>query len=95
MRHTKYNWERLNGHTVTRDGWAVQIDQRRRKADADKLSAKGKSKGAKIARCQSITDAMPETFMQLAAKTNRAERQRVERKAMREAKREAKRKAKF
>lgn len=66
MQHTKYNWERLNGHTI-KDGWTVQIDQRRRKADADKLSAKGKSKGAKIARCQSIADAMPEQFLKIAS----------------------------
>lgn len=83
MRHNKYNWERLNGHTTTKEGWSVQIDQRRRKANEDKLSAKGKSKGAKIARCQSIADAMPEKFMQIASKANRADRQREERRAKR------------
>jgi len=83
MNHTKYNWERLNGHTTTKEGWSVQIDQRRRKADADKLSAKGKGKGAKIARCQSIADALPEQFMNIAKRANRADRQREERRAKR------------
>ncbi len=82
MSHTKYNWERLNGY-VEYEQWNVQIDQRRRKADADKLSAKGKSKGAKIARCQSIADALPEQFMNIAKRANRADRQREERRAKR------------
>ena len=82
MSHTKYNWERLNGY-VEHEQWNVQIDQRRRKADADKLSAKGKSKGAKIARCQSIADALPEQFMNIAKRANRADRQREERRAKR------------
>jgi hypothetical protein len=82
MNHTKYNWERLNGY-VEYEQWNVQIDQRRRKADADKLSAKGKGKGAKIARCQSIADAMPEQFMNIAKRANRTEKQREERRAKR------------
>ena len=82
MQHNKYNWERLNGY-VEYEQWNVQIDQRRRKADSDKLSAKGKSKGAKIARCQSIADAMPEQFMNIAKRANRADRQREERRAKR------------
>jgi len=89
MRHTKYNWERLNGHTTTKEGWSVQIDQRRRKADADKLSAKGKGKGAKIARCQSIADAMPEQFLKIASIEARKEyysNRKAERKAYRQAK---------
>ena len=95
MQHNKYTWERLSGHIESSEGWNVRIDERRRKANECKLTAKGKAKGQKVARCQSITDAMPETFMQLAEKVGRAERQRIERKAMREAKREEKRKAKF
>ena len=82
MQHNKYNWERLSGY-VEHEQWNVQIDQRRRKADADKLSAKGKSKGAKIARCQSIADALPEQFMNIAKRANRADRQREERRAKR------------
>jgi len=82
MQHNKYNWECLNGY-VEHEQWTVQIDQRRRKADADKLSAKGKSKGAKIARCQSIADALPEQFMNIAKRANRADKQREERRAKR------------
>ena len=89
MQHTKYNWERLNGHTTTRDGWSVQIDQRRRKANEDKLSAKGKSKGAKIARCQSIAENMPEQFLKIASIEARKEyysNRKAERIAHRQAK---------
>ena len=82
MQHNKYNWERLNGY-VEYEQWNVQIDQRRRKADSDKLSAKGKGKGAKIARCQSIADSLPEQFMNIAKRANRADRQREERRAKR------------
>ena len=82
MHHTKYSWERLNGY-VEHEQWSVQIDQRRRKANEDKLSAKGKGKGAKIARCQAITDALPEQFMNIAKRANRADRQREERRAKR------------
>ena len=88
MSHTKYNWERLNGY-VEHEQWNVQIDQRRRKADADKLSAKGKSKGAKIARCQSIADALPEQFMKIASIEARKEyysNRKAERIAHRQAK---------
>lgn len=83
MSSTKYNWERLNGHlTVDVNGFNTRIEltERRRKTDGDKLSAKGKGKGAKVARYQAIKEGLECSY---AHKIDRANNQRNTRRAKR------------
>lgn len=100
---TKYNWERLQGfvHIPAEEGakglkgydTKIAIGERRRKTDGDKLSAKGKRKGEKIARVQGICDKQEENFARVvvaARKEERRNKRREERKAYRAAKRAAK-----
>lgn len=93
---TKYNWERLQGSLQTKvNGYetTISLKERRRKADGDKLSAKGKAKGRKIARVQGICDKQEENFARVvvaARKEERRNKRREERKAYRAAKKAAK-----
>jgi len=89
---TKYNWERLQGDftiKVNKYKTTFSLKERRRKTDGDKLSAKGKAKGRKIARVQGICENLEGQFMRTAFKANRADAQRNERRAKRKAKRTA------
>lgn len=90
---TKYNWERLQGSLQTKvNGYetTISLKERRRKTDGDKLSAKGKRKGQKIARVQGICENLEGQFMRTAFKANRAEQQRNAYRAHRAAKKAAK-----
>ena len=89
---TKYNWERLQGSLQAKvNGYetTISLKERRRKTEGDKLSAKGKAKGRKIARVQGICENLEGQFMRTAFKANRADKQRNERRAKRKAKRTA------
>ena len=89
---TKYNWERLQGDLtikVNKYKTTISLKERRRKTEGDKLSAKGKAKGRKIARVQGICENLEGQFMRTAFKANRADKQRNERRAKRKSKRTA------
>jgi len=82
---TRYNWHRLKGEvTFNIEGYKTTLHtENRRKEDGDKLSAKGRGKGSRLARFQAIADKQPESFMKQAAKVSRASNQREARRAKR------------
>lgn len=82
---TRYNWHRLKGKvTIQVEGYETTLHtEHRRKEDGDKLSAKGRNKGSRLARFQAIADQQPESFMKQAAKVSRAANQREARRAKR------------